>query len=92
MEEVKFLQPFVSWLSGDQTVVMHMLLEASSDVWLGLHLNGCVYTHILNDLKSFLVVIFHVLFGHVCRSLVLRLVWLVKLLVFLDILNQLDWV
>lgn len=90
MEEVEFLQSFLSWLSSYQTVVMNVLLEASPDVRLGLHLNCCVNTHVLDDFKSFLTLIFHVLFGHVRGSFVLRLVWLVKLLVLLDVLNQLD--
>ena len=92
MEEVEFLQTFVSWLSSYQTEVMNVLFEASPDVWLGLHLNGCVDTHILYDFESLLAVIFHVLFGHVGGSFLLRLVWLVQLLVLLDVLNELDWV
>ena len=90
MENVELFQAFIGWFRDYNAEVMHVLLEASPDIRLRLQLDGGVDTHVLDDLKRLLSVIFHVLFGHVSWTFVLRLVWLVKLLVLLDVLNELD--
>lgn len=71
---------------------MDMLFEASSDIWLRLKLDSSVDTHVFDDLQRFLGVILHVFFRHLGWTFILRLVWLVKLLVLLDILNKLNGV
>lgn len=99
MEHVELLEPFLCWLSVDDSKVADVLLEAPPDVWLALELCGCVHAHVLDDLERLVAAgrsdpflssalwCHNVLLGHISGSEILRLVRLVQLLVLLNVLD-----
>lgn len=48
VEDIQFFLPFVCWLGDDVSMLVDMLLETLSDVWLTGNLDGCVITHVFD--------------------------------------------
>ena len=88
MENIKLFESLISWLSLNHTKFLNVFLQSSSDIWLSTQLDRRVNAHVFDDVNAFSLVRSHVFFGHLVWTDVQWLGWLVLLLVFLDVFNQ----